>query len=187
MSFRVVGLVLAVFGLAVVITSSLVLYDAVQHINRQREMQHAPYIKYGYDVFWDSFKFDTDILAILASLAILVGIVQMIMPAIFCCRTDKDMRKSIKLWIGTNSILIFLALSCFVLGMVYRIDTVGVRTTHYNGRQSNTYLSSWWRYDKGQAYLGALGIDVFVLIGVIVWMVRWMLNPANSNNAYNYE
>ncbi len=80
-----------------------------------------------------------------------------------------------------------MALSCFVLGMVYRIDTVGVKTFHYDGRQSNTYLSSWWAYGKGQAYLGVLGCDVILLLCVIIWMIRWMMSSDNSRHSYNYE
>ncbi len=65
------------------------MYDAISYKNRQWELQHAPYVKYGYDVFWDTFKFDDDILVILTPLTLLVGLVQMIVPALFCCLKTK--------------------------------------------------------------------------------------------------
>jgi len=78
-----------VFGLAVISISAIVLYDAIDHKNREWEIRNSPYIKYGYDVFWDQFKFDDDVLIILTPLTLLVGIVQLLLPALFCCLKAK--------------------------------------------------------------------------------------------------
>jgi len=189
MNVRTVGVVIFLFGLGVILCSAIVLYDAISHKNRYWELQQAPYVKHGYDVFWDQFKYEADILVILTPLTLLVGLVQSILPALFCCLEPKDLRKTIQLWIGTNGVLFFMTLACFILGIIYSVDTVGIKTYHYNGRGSDTYLSSWWKYDKGVAYLAALGCDLIILFGVIVWMIRWTMNPDHyvPTTYYDYE
>jgi hypothetical protein len=77
----------------------------------------------------------------------------------------------LQLWIGIKSVLFFVAAACFGLSIFYGVDTIGIKTVNYEGRFSETYLHSWWKYDKGQAYMGILGCDVFMLLFIILWML----------------
>jgi len=96
----------------------------------------------------------------------------------------QDLKKMVQLWLATNIVLGVMALACFIISCIYRVDTLGFKRVNYEGRFSNTYFHSSWYYDKGQAYMGVLGSDMIVLIIMIVMMIRWRLSMRDSQQDY---
>jgi len=176
MNWQVSGSILSISGLTLLIISILLLRDGLQHQNAKWEMQNTKYLRNGYDIFWDQFKFDEDILIVIASLSILVGIVQFFLPFMFCCLKHKvkqlpDLKRNIQLWIGTNLVLAFVATACFALSLIYKIGSVGMKGPDHLGRLSALYDE--WTYDKGLAYCIIIFCDMVVLFLTTMMMARW--------------
>jgi len=137
-----------------------------------------------------------------------VGLVQLLTPLTLCYGLQ-DKRRSTQIWIGAYCVLVLLSVFCFVLGLVYQIDnrkvfhqtnTYGNKYIHnyayyggssgYNsGRQyvGDSYDTSWWKYEKGQAYLGVLGCDVFVILFVLGWMIRRLCVMKDDDDGGKYS
>ncbi|ODM87722.1 hypothetical protein Ocin01_18960 [Orchesella cincta] len=179
MNWKAAGLILTIAGLTVLIISIIVLRDGINHQNAKWEIHNAPYLKHGYDIFWEQFKFDEDILIVISSLSILVGTVQFFLPFMFCCLKQTDMKRNIQLWIGTNLVLAFVATACFALCMVYDIASVGMKGPDHLGRLSALYDS--WTYTNGIAYVVIIFCDMVVLYLTTLMMARWSCTLSNRD------
>jgi len=171
MNWQVSGSILSISGLTLLIISILLLRDGLQHQNAKWEVQNAKYLRNGYDIFWDQFKFDEDILIVIAVLSILVAIVQSFLPILFGCMKQKNLKRNIQLWIGTNLVLAFVATACFALSLIYKIGSVGMKGPDHLGRLSALYDE--WTYDKGLAYCIIIFCDMVVLFLTTMMMARW--------------
>ncbi|ODM87334.1 hypothetical protein Ocin01_19348 [Orchesella cincta] len=59
MNWKAAGLILTIAGLTVLIVSIIVLRDGINHQNAKWEIHNAPYLKHGYDIFWEHSRYET--------------------------------------------------------------------------------------------------------------------------------